>query len=71
VKKTIEALNAGRLMIRDGIPGDVAAKAFYYEMDTFVFDAVLKRSNEMNANVFLAGREWNDIWNENMGGEDE
>jgi len=32
---------------------------------------VLKRSNEMNANVFLGGREWNDKWNENMGGEDE
>ena len=71
VKKSIEALNTGRGLLKEGIPSELAAKAFYYDMDTFVFDAVLKRSNEMNANVFLAGREWNDIWNENMGGEDE
>jgi len=71
VKKTIEALNAGRQLIKDGVSGDLAAKAFYYEMDNGFYDAILKRSNEMNANVYLAGREWNDLWNENMGGEDE
>jgi glyoxylase-like metal-dependent hydrolase (beta-lactamase superfamily II) len=66
IKKTIGALDSGRNLIKEGVSGDLAAKAFYYDMDTYVFDAVLKRSNEMNGNVFLAGREWNDLWNENM-----
>jgi glyoxylase-like metal-dependent hydrolase (beta-lactamase superfamily II) len=71
LKKTIEALSVGRQALKDGMSGDVVAKQFYYELDNYVFDAILKRSNEMNANVFFAGREWNDLWNENMGGTDE
>jgi len=71
IKKTAEAMDAARLMIKEGAPGDLAAKAFYYEMDSYVFDAVLKRSNEMNANVNFAGREWTNLWNDNMGDEDE
>jgi len=71
VLKTVDALDKNRALLKEGIPGDIAAKAFYYDMDTYCFDAILKRSNEMNANVYLAGREWNDLWNENMGGEDE
>jgi len=71
VKKTAEAMDAARLMIKDGISGDIAAKAFYYEMDTYVFDAVLKRSNEMNANVNFAGREWTNLWNDDTDAEDE
>ena len=71
INKTQELLDKGRQMIKDGIPGDLVSKAFYYEMDTFVFDAVFKRSNEMNSNVFFAGREWNTMWNDNMGGADE
>ncbi|MDR1572248.1 MAG: MBL fold metallo-hydrolase [Clostridiales Family XIII bacterium] len=39
---------------------------FYYNMDKRFFDSKLKMSNEMNANVFLGGREWNDLWNEDM-----
>lgn len=66
VKKTIEALEAERKAVKEGVSGDLAAKEFYYELDNYSFTAVLKRSNEMNANVFLAGREWNDLWNDNM-----
>ena len=71
IEKTIEALNSGRQALRDGVAMDLAAKAFYYDMDKNFFDAIFKRSNEMNANVFLGGREWNTMWNDNMGGEDE
>jgi glyoxylase-like metal-dependent hydrolase (beta-lactamase superfamily II) len=71
LKKTGEALDAGRQALKGGLSGDIVAQQFYYELDNYVFDAILKRSNEMNANVFFAGREWNDLWNDNMGGDDE
>jgi len=71
VKKTIEAMDAVRLLIKDGVSGDLAAKAFYYEMDAFVFDAVLKLSNDMNANVNFAGREWTSLWTDDTDDEDE
>ena len=71
VKKTIEVLDSGRQALKDGVPGEYAAKAFYYDMDSSFFDAVFKRCNEMNANVFFGGREWNDMWNDNMDDEDE
>ncbi|MDR0874638.1 MAG: MBL fold metallo-hydrolase [Clostridiales Family XIII bacterium] len=71
LKKTIAALDENRKLLKDGVPGELAAKSFYYDLDNYVFQAILKRSNEMNANVYLAGREWNDQWNENMGGDDE
>jgi hypothetical protein len=43
---------------------------FYYNMDKRFFDSKLRKSNEMNSNVFLGGREWNDLWNEDMDADD-
>jgi glyoxylase-like metal-dependent hydrolase (beta-lactamase superfamily II) len=71
IYKTIELLKSGRKLIADGVAGDIVAKIFYSDIDSWAFDAVLKRSNEMNAHVFFANRQWNDLWNENMGGADE
>ena len=45
---------------------DTGVFEFYYKMDTAFFDSKLKMSNEMNANVLLGDREWNDLWNEDM-----
>ncbi|MDR1185606.1 MAG: MBL fold metallo-hydrolase [Coriobacteriales bacterium] len=36
--------------------------AFFHEMETRFFDAKLRKSNAMNANVILGGLEWN--WND-------
>ena len=49
---------------------EYATGEFYYRMDKQFFDSKLKKSNEMNSNVFLGGREWNDLWNEDMDEED-
>jgi hypothetical protein len=35
-------------------------------MEFDFFDSELRKSNEMNANVLLGDREWNDMWNENL-----
>jgi glyoxylase-like metal-dependent hydrolase (beta-lactamase superfamily II) len=47
-----------------------AVSEFYYNMEKRFFDSELRMSNEMNANVLLGGREWNDLWNEDMDAEE-
>jgi glyoxylase-like metal-dependent hydrolase (beta-lactamase superfamily II) len=38
---------------------------FFLNMELAFFDSELRKSNEMNANVLLGDRDWNDQWNEN------
>jgi glyoxylase-like metal-dependent hydrolase (beta-lactamase superfamily II) len=44
---------------------DARVPQFFYDMEFEFFDSELRKSNEMNANVLLGDREWNDQWNEN------
>ena len=65
-KEYLEATEKNLDEIQSNGENPYAAGEFYYRMDKQFFDSKLKKSNEMNSNVFLGGREWNDLWNEDM-----
>jgi glyoxylase-like metal-dependent hydrolase (beta-lactamase superfamily II) len=44
----------------------LTAQEFFYNMEKRFFDSKLRKSNEMNSNVFLGGRVWNNLWNDDM-----
>jgi glyoxylase-like metal-dependent hydrolase (beta-lactamase superfamily II) len=50
---------------------DARVAQFFSNMEIDFFDSELRMSNEMNANVLLGDREWNDLWNEYMVEDEE